>query len=126
MHSQWEEGQGTAQPCSCIQPVLHRPRVGQRERRGRGAQLPHLKELWASPSMWEGWPGPCSKPTPLAHCSQDHPLPLQNQVKSFPKSAQESLDVPSNASCSLVTLPCACAGFPGKAQQTLRQGPGRL
>lgn len=62
MHSQWEEGQGTAQPCSCIQPVLHRPWVGQAERRGRGAQLSHLGEFWANPSVWKGWPGPCSKP----------------------------------------------------------------
>lgn len=55
-------GTSTAQPCSCIQPVLQRPRVGQGERRGRGTQLSHLGEFWASPSKWEGWPGPCSKP----------------------------------------------------------------
>lgn len=67
-----------------------------------------------------------ASPTPLARCSQDHPLPLQNQAKSFPKSARESVDVPCNASGSLVTMPCACAGFPGKAQQTFRRGPGSM
>lgn len=30
------------------------------------------------------------------------------------------------AGCRLITLPCACASFPGKPQQICRDGPGRL
>ena len=126
MHSQWEEGQGTAQPCSYIQPVLHRPRVGQGEKGAEELNCP----TWGNSGLVlvcrKAGQAPAASPTPLARCSQDHPLPLQNQAKSFPKSARESLDVPCNASCSLVTLSCARVGFPGKAQQTLRRGPGRL
>lgn len=117
MHSQWEEGQGTA--LFLLQPVLHRPRVGHGERRGRGA-LSHLRDLWAGSSMWQGWPAPCSKPPYLSPAAPSTVPSHCRTLQSLFPSEPESLEDPCNASCRLVTLPYAMQA----SQESLSQLSG--
>lgn len=90
-------------------------------RRGREAQLLHLGELWASPSVWEGWPALlCSKPHTSCPLLPGPSLPTAKPGKVFSQVSQREPGCPLQCQLQLGNPALCTCRLPRKGSANLQ------